>query len=87
MDIETLATILMGMGCTLQTLRNEPAVRRIEESRYFHTSNDLIFDDIQLVINEFLQGLLDVQNAELEQANADIELAKQIQKPELNQRQ
>lgn len=82
MDIDGIATILIGMANTLELIKSQPELRRIQASEYFHTSNDLTFGDIQQALNEFLEGVLNVQNAELD---IDTDLAEQIEKSQLNQ--
>jgi hypothetical protein len=86
MEIDAIATILMGISNTLELIKDQPELRRVTASRYYSTSNDLVFADIQLALNEVLEGILNVQNIELEQSEIDNELAEQIAKSQLNQR-
>jgi hypothetical protein len=64
MEIDAIATILIGMYNTLELIKDQPELKRIQASEYFHTSNDLTFGDIQLALNEFLEGVSNVKNAE-----------------------
>lgn len=64
MNIEVIKVILLGMSSTLSLIENCPELRRLQKSRYYHTSNDLVFADIQIALTEVLDGLYHAQQGE-----------------------
>lgn len=58
MKIESIFTILAGIGNTLEIVKDHPQLKDLQASEFYATSNDLVFADIQLAVHEVLDGLL-----------------------------
>ncbi len=58
MKIESILTILADIANTLEIIKDHPHLKNLQSSEFYSTSNDLVFADIQLAVNEVLDGLL-----------------------------
>ncbi|MEH1768523.1 hypothetical protein [Nostoc sp.] len=67
MSISELVTFLNGVSYILDSVQDSPELKRLIESRYYSTSNNLVFADILLVIEEVSKGLAQANKFELDQ--------------------
>ncbi|MEH1920260.1 hypothetical protein [Nostoc sp.] len=67
MSISELVTFLNGVSYILDSVQDSPELKRLIESRYYLTSNNLVFADILLVIEEVSKGLAQANKFELDQ--------------------
>ncbi|MEH1856127.1 MAG: hypothetical protein V7L11_31690 [Nostoc sp.] len=67
MSISELVTFLNGVSYILDSVQDSPELKKLIESRYYSTSNNLVFADILLVIEEVSKGLAQANKIELDQ--------------------
>ncbi|MCC5634077.1 hypothetical protein LC613_42485 [Nostoc sphaeroides CHAB 2801] len=60
---EEIVIILAGVEQTLRLIQATPEYRRLQTSKYFTTSNDLVLNDAIQSISEVLDGIEKVQLA------------------------
>ncbi|MEH1942449.1 MAG: hypothetical protein V7L01_19845 [Nostoc sp.] len=67
MSLSELLTFLNGVSYILDSVENSPELKKLTKSRYYSTSNNPVFGDIQLVIEEVSNGLVQANKFELDQ--------------------
>ncbi|MEH2086640.1 hypothetical protein [Nostoc sp.] len=67
MSISELVTFLNGVSYILDSVQDSSELKRLTKSRYYSTSNNLVFADIQQVIEEVSNGLAQANKFELDQ--------------------